>query len=105
MFIQVPVEIKVGCDVVGYLPARMFQGYPRVDMVYGTVEMIAKQGNDDRLMTTRCQMDDGTEKYFKIPDYRIQQYTFGGVLMNNNKFDQKRMEQEDRKRLSIKSTP
>ena len=104
MFVQVPVEITIGSEVFALLPAKKDKkGVPRVDIILGTVEFINDKDVDNRVLTISALFDDGSfntvTKYFKVGEYRVTDYTFGGVLMKNPKFDQKRIEKEDNVRL------
>lgn len=103
MFIQVPVEITIGSEVFVLLPAKKDgKKSPRVDIVLGVVEFINDKDVDNRILTISALFDDGVSKvtkYFKVAEYRVTDYTFGGVLIKNPKYDQRRIEREENIRL------
>lgn len=104
MFVPVPVEIKVGDIASGLMPAKRAAGQkPAVDMIQGEVVKIEKPkiNTTDRLIIVKCKMiNDGSIKHFRIAEYRIFEFTFGGIIIQNPKFDKIRIEQEDKIQLA-----
>jgi hypothetical protein len=100
MFIPVNVEIVVGSMCIGILPVRIGSdpSLPGIGpLAYADMfraECVAiKNSNGERV----CEMDftSITGQTEWVPEYRISDFTFGGVMVNNTKFDPLRIDQED----------
>jgi hypothetical protein len=108
-FVPVQVEIMVGSICIGVMPVRFdtAQSGPLGILAYADMfraECInIKEVSGDR----QCEMDfttvDGTTKW--VPEYRVSDFTFGGVMISNPKFDPFRIDAEDQHTLSQKPSP
>lgn len=98
MFIPVQVEIISGAICVGILPVRIdsksVTGLPLAFQDMFRAECVeTKITNGDKL----CKMDftQLTGNYEWVPEFRITDFTFGGVMVANPKFDPYRIDAED----------
>jgi hypothetical protein len=91
MFVPVKVEIDVGAICIGVLPVRleMSLGVAYADMFRAECIEI-RDVNGER----ECRMDFLNKKIW-VSDYRITDFTFGGVMVGNPKFDPIRIDNED----------
>lgn len=101
MFIPVTVEVNVGDLCTGFLPVKRLNDKAQMDMIEGEVVKILGDPSIDRRIIMRCKMFDGSIKHFRIAEYRIYQFTFGGVLIFNPKFDAVRIEKKDKIKLNL----
>lgn len=100
MFVPVNVEIVVGSICIGILPVRIGTdpGFPGLGpLAYADMfraECVAiRNSNGEK----ECEMDftSITGKTEWVKEYRISDFTFGGVMVSNTKFDPNRIDLED----------
>lgn len=99
MFVPVKVEIAVGEICIGVLPVRleMNLGIAYADMFRAECVKIKDVNGGER----NCLMDFGSGKNIWVSDYRITDFTFGGVMVGNPKFDPIRIDKEDEAWLKL----
>jgi hypothetical protein len=99
MFTIVPVELQVKETAIGVTKAKIVKGYPFTEMIAGEVVKIEEHINIDRWVHIRAELPDKTIVNRALPEFRIVEFTFGGVLIPNPKFDAHRIEKEDKEIL------
>ena len=94
MFIPVQVEIQPGSWCIGVMPVKITPDGKAV------VDFFRAECLDVKINfkgTKLCKMDlmsvMGTNPW--MPDYRVCDFTFGGLFMSNAKFDPDRIDAED----------
>jgi hypothetical protein len=102
----VSVEITTGAICIGIMPVRIDSGKQLALADMFRAECIAtKIVNNEKM----CEMDFQAliGKNHWVPEYRIADFTFGGVMVNNPKFDPIRIDKEDESWLKkvLKPTP
>jgi hypothetical protein len=109
MFIPVNVEIVVGSICIGILPVRIGSDpvLPGIGLAYADMfraECIGTKVNING--EKECEMDftsiTGSTEW--VPEYRISDFTFGGVMVSNPKFDPNRIDSEDEAWLKKNTT-
>ncbi len=89
----VTVEVQPGEWCIGLLPVVVREKKnAQVDFFKAECVEVRLNGTD-----RECKMDfsDILSKYIWVPEYRICDFTFGGVMMSNAKFDPIRIDKED----------
>lgn len=95
----VNVEMDIDSRILAFLPARWnTAGLPVLDAVVGKVTHI-NRNRDPKVITVDSKNENGDWFTVKVPDYRIKQFTFGGVWVANPEYNPKLIEDEDRKKL------
>ena len=100
MFVPVKVEIAVGEICIGILPVRL-----EMNLCIAYADMFRAECvkihdvNSER----ECLLDFGSVigKNVWVSDYRITDFTFGGVMVGNPKFDPIRIDKEDEAWLKL----
>ena len=98
----VPVEIQSGSWCIGILPVVIREKLAQID--FFKAECI----NTRMIRHEReCELDffDLIQKNIWVPEHRICDFTFGGVMMSNGKFDPIRIDAEDEAWLKQNTTP
>ena len=92
MFVPVKVEIDVGAICIGVFPVRLELnlGVAYADMFRAECIDIIDRVNGEK----ECKMDFHNKTRW-VSDYRITDFTFGGVMVGNPKFDPIRIDKED----------
>lgn len=91
--------MEVDARAMAFTPARWSPiGLPVHDAVIGKILHIDRTV-DPKLITLESINHDGLRFQIKVPDYRIKQFTFGGVWVANGEYDEKRIEAEDKQKL------
>jgi len=93
MFIPIQVELAVGSIATALLPVRRRQGNRAIlEMIQGEVVRITKK----RDVTMKC-VDIVTQQTvnYNVAEFRVLEFTFGGIPVVNPKFDRPRIEKED----------
>jgi hypothetical protein len=90
MFVQ--VEVQPGEWCIGLLPVSIKEQVAQVEFFKAECLAVRMNGTE-----RECEMDftDLLQKTVWVPEYRICDFTFGGVMMTNPKFDPIRIDQED----------
>ena len=102
MFRQIPIEISVGCDVILLTPVRIPPGpaqLPIVEFIHSTVGKITMSGPDKWIYAEDPKI---SGNYIKVPVWRVVRYTYGGIWLDNYKFDQKRIDAQNLNIISQK---
>jgi len=93
------VEMEVDTKVLAFMPARWTAiGLPVHDAVVGKILHIDRT-KKDKLLKIESVNHAGDLIHIIVSDYRIKQFTFGGIWVQNPKYDPARIEKEDRKKL------
>lgn len=98
MFRQIPIEISVGCTVVLVTPVRIPIGkLPIIEIIHSQVVKI--ETNSEKFIYVENpgggQWGSGFKNQIKVPEWRIVRYTYGGIWLSNQKFDQSRIDAEN----------
>jgi hypothetical protein len=97
MFTIVPVDIQVGETAIGVCPVKLVKGFPFTEMIAGEVTKIETDPvYMDRMVTVKATLPDKTIHERELGEHRVAEFTFGGVMVKNPKFDRKRVEKEDK---------
>ena len=102
MFRQIPIEMIVGCSVILLTPVRVPGPgqLPIVEFIHSTVGKIKTIGPDKWIYAEDPKI---TGNYIKIPEWRIVRFTYGGIWLENYKFDQKRIDEQNVNIISQKN--
>lgn len=102
-----PIEMKVGGFAVGICPMELRGRHPFQNMIIGKIAKIfikrcadskmhekhARLRAEQTLMPNGQTINQITE--YDLPEWRIPEFDFGGVQVNNSKFDPGRIAKED----------
>ena len=107
MFRQIPIEISVGCLVILLTPVQIPpKGMPIVEFIHSVVGKVIVIGAVKWIF---AEDPKNMGNYIKVPDWRIVRYTYGGIWLDNRKFDQRRIDTENldiiAKKLPANSKP
>lgn len=91
MFVPVKVEIDVGAICIGVFPVRLELN---LGVAYADMFRAECIGINDVNGEKECRMDFHNKTRW-VSDYRITDFTFGGVMVGNPKFDPIRIDKED----------
>lgn len=91
MFVPVKVEIDVGAICIGVFPVRLELS---LGVAYADMFRAECIGIKDVNGEKDCRMDFHNKTRW-VSDYRITDFTFGGVMVGNPKFDPIRIDKED----------
>lgn len=104
MFRQIPIEIAVGSHVLlltpVYIPAP--KAMPIVEFINSIVVKIILVG-PNKWVWVEDPKSRGA--YIKVPDWRVVRYTYGGIWLENHKFDQQRIDAQNLNIISQKAAP
>lgn len=93
MFRQIPIEISVGCTVILLTPVQVpSTGLPIVEFIHSMVGKIKVNGPDKWIYAEDPKIKGN---YIKVPEWRIVRYTYGGIWLDNRKFDQQRIDAQN----------
>jgi len=100
----VPVEIQSGSWCIGILPVVIREkGLAQVE--FFKAECVNTRTNSNHEREVELDFTDILKKTVWVAEFRICDFTFGGVLMSNGKFDPIRIDAEDAKWLKQNLTP
>ncbi len=101
MFRQIPIEISVGCSVILMTPVQVpSTGLPIVELIHSIVSKIKVQGIEKWIYAEDPKNPRG---YLVVPEWRVVRYTYGGIWLDNHKFDQDRIDAQNLNIISQKS--
>ena len=106
MFRQIPIEIAVGSHVLLLTPVYLPKGpksMPIVEFINSIVVKITTNGGIEKWVWAEDPKKRGA--YIKVPEWRIVRYTYGGIWLENYKFDQKRIDAQNLNIISQKAAP
>jgi hypothetical protein len=93
MFRQIPIEISVGCSVILLTPVYVpSKGLPMVEFIHSVVGKVKIVASDKWIYAEDHKNKGG---YIKVPEWRIVRYTYGGIWLDNRKFDQRRIDNQN----------
>lgn len=92
MFRQIPIGISVGSQVLVLTPVVVpSNGLPVVEFIHSVVVKVKSFGSDKWIYIE----DPRGIAYIKIPEWRVVRYTYGGIWLDNYKFDQARIDAQN----------
>jgi len=101
MFRQIPIEISVGCTVILLTPVQVpSTGLPIVEFIHSMVVKIKVQGPDKWIYAEDPKNPGG---YLVVPEWRVVRYTYGGIWLDNRKFDQMRIDAQNQNIIAQKN--
>jgi len=100
MFRQIPIEMVVGCTVVLVTPVHIpiVGNLPIIEFIHSVVVKIEmKSYPAARISEKFIYVENPTagKPAIKVPEWRIVRYTYGGIWLANQKFDQPRIDAEN----------
>jgi len=93
MFRQIPIEITPGCSVILLTPVQIpSKGMPIVEFIHSVVGKVIVIGAVKWIFAEDPKI---VGNYIKVPEWRIVRYTYGGIWLDNRKFNQRRIDTEN----------